>query len=635
MLINPGAETGDLTGWNQSTSGYKFVVSTNQFIPNSGNSNYLAHSGKYTFELFDTTADTSYIYQDFPANAGSQWSASCDIIGYASNYFGGGSSAEMMVVFFDTNDDVVPYPPSSYGTLGSVILDTYGIIPPYDMILPPAVDASGWVYLQPTNMFTSYPYDYINVGVDASGPYPTTLTAPAGTAYVRYQLEYDNQVPPAGQPVYFDDCILNKVTGSDPDISTNPVPVTLYAGALASFSVTATHTGAYPNEKFKYQWYFNKTNLLTPGMNQISGPTTAATLLFTNVQGSASGLYDVVVTLTSAGLYTNTIRSVPVPLNVLVLNPIQKVNLLGANAGFENAPSFLPFLPFNGCYFAGTPAGSTYDGTTPVVPFAGNWTALVGANGNTDNGFYQFYPVTPGELLQAGGYAYVSSLNDFAGLNTERIQIWFCQDTAGNPVAGSQILESFKIYGLDYTNSANAYTNIDVSSPNYGQVLIHDQLPRDQWVFLGVTNITDQYFGGLYPAGDDLPTNTLANGYFVVPAGANYIKFQVYENVPAGGNPADAVYWDEMRLIQVTPVPDLKASVSGGTVNLTFSAGPALSYTMLYKTNLADTTWSILSNNITAPLSWQTNTASVGISYPITVTDVPGAKTRFYRVQSN
>jgi hypothetical protein len=165
--------------------------------------------------------------------------------------------------------------------------------------------------------------------------------------------------------------------------------------------------------------------------------------------------------------------------------------------------------------------------------------------------------------------------------------------------------------------------------------MLHDQLPRDQWVYLGVTNITDQYFSGLYPAGDDLPTNTLANGYFEVPVGANYIKFQVYENVPAGGNPADAVYWDEMRLIQVVPVPDLKASVSGGNVNLTFSAGPALSYTVLYKTNLADTAWNILSNNITAPLSWQTNTASVGISYPITVTDVPGARTRFYRVQSN
>ena len=639
MLINPGAETGNLNGWNQSSGGYKYVVSTNQFIPNSGNSNYLAHSGKYTIQLFDTTADSSYIYQDFPAISGSQWSASCYAIGYASNYFGGGSSADMMVVFFDTNDAVVPYPSSSYGTFGSVILDTYGIVPPYDLILPPAVDASGWVYLQPTNIFTSYPV--FNYNYDSSGPYPTTLTAPPGTAYVRYQLQYDNQAPPAGQPVYFDDCVLNKVVGSDPDISVNPVPITIYASGAPSFSVTATHDNTYPTEKFKYQWYFNKTNLLTPGMNQISSSTTAATLNFTNVQGSASGLYDVVVTLTSAGVPVNSIRSVPVPLNVLVLNPIQKVNLIGANAGFENQPSWLPWNVFNGCYSAGPLAGSTYDGangtggTTPVAPYDGKWTASVGFNGNTDNGFYLFYPVTPGMLLQAGGYAYISSLNDFTSVNTERIQIWFVQDTSGTPVIGSQILESFKIYGTDYNISPDyLYTNIDVSSPNYGQVMIHDQLPRDQWVYLGVTNITGQYFTGLYPDGTDLPTNTLASGYFKVPAGANYIKFQVYENNP-GGNAGDVVYWDEMRLIQVVPVPDLKASVSGGNVNLTFSAGPALSYAVLYKTNLTETAWNVLSNNITAPLSWQTNTASVGISYPITVTDVPGAKARFYRVQSN
>jgi hypothetical protein len=637
MLINPGAETGDLTGWNQSTGGYKYVVSTNQFIPNSGNSNYLAHSGKYTFELFDTTADTSYIYQDFPAIAGSQWSASSDIIGYASNYFGAGSSAEMMVVFFDTNDNVVPYPPSAYGTLGSVILDTYGIAPPYDMILPPAVDASGWVYLQPTNMFTSYPYDYINYGFDTSGPYPTTLTAPPGTAYVRYQLEYDNTADPAGQPVYFDDCVLNKVVGSDPDISVNPVAVTLYASGSPSFSVTATHNNTYPTEKFKYQWYFNKTNLLTPGMNQISSSTTAATLNFTNVQGSASGLYDVVVTLTSAGVPVNSIRSVPVLLNVLVLSPIQKVNLFGANAGFENAPSFLPFNIFNGCYLAGTPAGSTYDGTTPVVPYDGKWTALVGANGNPDNGFYAKIPVTPGQALKVGGYGYISSLNDFAGLNTERILVWFLT-ASGAPSTTDLKYESPAIYGWDYTNSPDQlYTNIDVSSPNYGNAVLHDQLPRDQWCYIAVTNITDQYFtpASPYPQGPDNITNTLTSGYFIVPADAAFINFEVYENVPAiDGNPADAVYWDEMRFIQVTPVTDLKASVSGGTVDLNFSAGAAQTYTILYKTNLTDTVWNVLTNNVAAPMSWQTNTASVGVAYPVTVTDVPNGRTRFYRVQS-
>jgi hypothetical protein len=637
MLINPGAETGDLTGWNQSTGGYKYVVSTSQFVPNSGGENYLAHSGTNTFELFDTTADTSYIYQDFPAIAGSQWSASSYAIGYAANYFGGGSSAEMMVVFFDTNDNVVPYPPSSFGTLGSVVLDTYGIDPPYDMILPPAVDASGWVYLQPTNMFTSYPYDYINLGVDTSGPYPTTLTAPPGTAYVRYQLEYDNQVPPAGQPVYFDDCVLNKVVGSDPDISVNPVAVTLFATGSPSFSVTATHTGAYPTEKLKYQWYFNKTNLLTPGMNQISSSTTAATLNFTNVQGSASGLYDVVVTLTSAGVPVNSIRSVPVLLNVLVLDPIQKVNLFGANAGFENAPSFLPFNIFNGCYPAGTPAGSTYDGTTPVVPYDGKWTCLVGANGNTDNGFYTKIPVTPGQALKMGGYAYISSLNDFAGLNTERILVWFLT-ASGAPSTNDLKYESPAIYGWDYTNSPDQlYTNVDVSSPSNGLPMIHDQLPRDQWCYIAVTNVTDQYFtpASPYPQGPDDITNTLTSGYFIVPADAAFISFEVYENVPAiDGIASDAVYWDEMRFIQVLPVPDLKATVSGGTVNLNFSAGAAQTYNILYKTNLTDTVWNVLSNNVAAPMSWQTNTASVGVSYPVTVTDVPNGRTRFYRVQS-
>jgi hypothetical protein len=89
-----------------------------------------------------------------------------------------------------------------------------------------------------------------------------------------------------------------------------------------------------------------------------------------------------------------------------------------------------------------------------------------------------------------------------------------------------------------------------------------------------------------------------------------------------------------MRLVQVVPVTDLKATVSGGNINLTFSAGPALSYSVLYKTNLTDTAWNVLSNNIAAPISWQTNTASVGITYPITVSDSITAQHRFYRVQS-
>ncbi len=119
----------------------------------------------------------------------------------------------------------------------------------------------------------------------------------------------------------------------------------------------------------------------------------------------------------------------------------------------------------------------------------------------------------------------------------------------------------------------------------------------------------------------------------MVPPDATQINYQVYLN-ETDGLGTQAIYWDEMRLIQVTPVTDLKATASGGNINLTFSAGAAQTYTVLYKTNLTDPTWNVLANNVAAPMSWQTNTASVGVTYPVTVTDVPNGRTRFYQVQS-
>ena len=67
-------------------------------------------------------------------------------------------------------------------------------------------------------------------------------------------------------------------------------------------------------------------------------------------------MYDCVVT----GITTNsepwvtngTIRSVPVPLTVLILSPLQKANVLGANAGWEQFPAWGNWNIFNGCYWA-------------------------------------------------------------------------------------------------------------------------------------------------------------------------------------------------------------------------------------------------------------------------------------------
>ena len=115
--------------------------------------------------------------------------------------------------------------------------------------------------------------------------------------------------------MYWDDCDLEKLNWTDPDITNPPVAVTAFAGAAASFSVTAIHTSAYPTAKLSYQWQFNGTNLPPGGgVNDISGNTTTSSLSFTNVRGADSGLYSVVVTeKVVAASYTNSITSIPVP----------------------------------------------------------------------------------------------------------------------------------------------------------------------------------------------------------------------------------------------------------------------------------------------------------------------------------
>jgi hypothetical protein len=408
----------------------------------------------------------------------------------------------------------------------------------------------------------------------------------------------------------------------------------VYSGSPASFTVGARK--AVKSEVLKYQWQLNGVNLPPAGnTNGITGATTNSTLALTDCQFVDAGLYSVVVSDTNG-----SIRSVPVTLTVYCDCPVPyPPNRLG-NPGFEKAPVWSPWNVFNGCSFAST--NSVYDSTTtPVNVFDGNWVALVGATGDRDNGIYQVIKgVAPGTIWKAGGWAYISSFNDFVGGNTCRIQIWF-KDSNGNNVPGTPTYESFKIYGLGYTNADMTYCCIDQSSPNYGKCgLYHDQLPRDQWVYLPVTNIVNDDGIGLE---DDLPINTLPNGDFMVPTNANVaeINYQVYEYCPLPtdicgqcglpddiGVASDAVYWDDMELIQVLPVTNLTASVSGANVNLSFLGVLGLDYTVLFKTNLTDASWIVLTNIPTIQFSplgpFGTN---------VTVSDPIAAQSRFYRVK--
>jgi hypothetical protein len=188
---------------------------------------------------------------------------------------------------------------------------------------------------------------------------------------------------------------------------------------------------------------YNGTNLPAGGgVNNISTLTTSPTLSFTNCSASASGLYSVLVTVKSSDGYSNSILSVPVPLTVLVLSPIQKANVLGPNAGFENNPVWAPWSIFNGIQFA--TAASFYDfagaATDPVNVFDGTSCAWVGDNGDRDNGFYAQFAASPGSLWKAGGYAYVSTTNDFVQGNTCRLQIWFLNSLGGAATPGTRLM---------------------------------------------------------------------------------------------------------------------------------------------------------------------------------------------------
>jgi hypothetical protein len=565
VLLNPGAETGDSAGWTIDAKAS--VASTNSYYWNGGvnypptASNILSHTGEYVFKTYqDFMTAATRIYQDAAAAAGSQWTASCYALSHSQDYIGVPCNAHLQVVFYDNATNAL-------AVYGSQILDPTDLsgIGVYWTIVPPmAVDATGWIYLQATNRFSGDPASEANFSSGITPP----LVAPAGTAYVRYQLEFDD-TSGGGGSVFWDDCVLNKVAGSDPDIVTAPTKQTVVVGQNATFTVLGSG-----NTVLSYQWKHGAGNANGPRV----GGANSATMTITNCFATDAGSYSVVITDANG-----SIQSVPVTLTVL--NPAAAANALGPNAGFENAPSWIPWAPFNGTGLPST--NSTYYQVTNLVNvYDGKYCAQIYAGG-TDNGFWIHVPCTPGSVWKAAGHAYITSTTDnLSASNTCRLQVWF--QNAGNTRI-SPVYESFKIYGLGFTT--------------------YPMLPRDTWVYLPVTNMVD---------GADTPTNFVQS--FVAPAGASVINYQVYYYHPAA-NTGGSVFWDDMELYQLIPTTIIP-SVNGNSYNISFATQGGSVYSVLYKNNLTDPSWNVLQGNIP------------GTGSTVTVTDTITGQTRFYKVQT-
>jgi Immunoglobulin domain len=565
VLVNPGAETGNSAGWTldakasiASTNGYQWNGGVN-YPPTA--SNILAHTGEYVFKSYqDAGLASTRIYQDFAVAPGSQWSAGCYAMSHEQDYIASANYAHLQVAFYDsTGTNVV-------AVYGSQVLDPGNPFPSlFTIAVPIAVDASGWVYLEITNTFSTDTF----VEASWSGTFSGNITTPAGAAYLRYQLDFTDSSGGGGS-IFWDDCVLDKVVASDPDIVTGPTALVVVVGQNATFTALASG-----NTTLTYQWKKGTTD----ASGARFGGVNSATLTITNCLPSDAGNYSVVVSDANG-----SIQSVPVTLTVL--NPAAANNALGPNAGFENAPVWSPWNPFNGTGLPST--NSTYYQVTNLVNvYEGARCAQIYAGG-TDNGFWTHVPCTPGSVWKAAAHAYITSTtDDLTANNTCRLQVWF-QD-AGNTHIGPTY-ESFKIFGLGYNET-------------------YPMLPRDTWVYLPVTNVVDA---------TDTPTNSVET--FVAPPGASVINYQVYYFHPAG-NSGGSVFWDDMELYQVLPVTTT-LSVSGNSLSLSFLTRGGLGYSVLYKTNLADASWNLLTNGIP------------GSGSTVTVSDQITETSRFYRVQT-
>ncbi|MGA2660402.1 MAG: hypothetical protein ABSH34_23125 [Verrucomicrobiota bacterium] len=280
QLANPGFETGSSTGW--ITAGDTEVHGTNDTYYNQGEcapdllADYVTTaSGGYCGKLFgygSTSGVNTYWRQNLLAGAGSTWSASGWALSSHEDLAGGLSSFWFEVDFLNsTNGFLAAY--RSYMITNLVC--------PADGTSPIPLDT--WLQLAVTNQ----------VALNATGTGSTAqtigtapngvLTAPAGTASVRYQASFQQQDYINGS-VFIDDCDLDLISGSLPPSFAN----------------------VYPNGPFQ------QTNYFTFTVSAAGSP--AAPIPSSNVHVALNG-FDVTSLMTLTGNTNSWVGSVPILSN--------------------------------------------------------------------------------------------------------------------------------------------------------------------------------------------------------------------------------------------------------------------------------------------------------------------------------
>ena len=193
LLSNPGFESGSLSGWT--------TFGANNSIQSGG-----AHSGTYFYKVygqFITATNYTGIYQNIPSAPGNTYAA--DGWAYTASSDGGGIHGQ------DTIWVEVSFRDASYNALA---LYRSAIVTSNNLASFGGVNT--WFDLQITNQCSfSNPSAQILLPGTVTNTV-TSLVAPAGTVYVRYQTVFMQGPDNANASMYFDDLTLNQTGGMVP-----------------------------------------------------------------------------------------------------------------------------------------------------------------------------------------------------------------------------------------------------------------------------------------------------------------------------------------------------------------------------------------------------------------------------------
>lgn len=196
ILLNPGFEAGT-TFTNWSTYGPNNYIETG--IAHSGSNSYKAYGN------FSGYTNYACIYQDNVSAPGATYMANGWVNSLSGDKINGTNQAWLEVSFRDSSYNALALYRSP--VISSNNISSFG-------------GYSTWINLQITNRcsITSPSALFILPGTATNSA--SSLVAPAGTAYVRFQLVFQQGPESANGSMYFDDMTLNQTGGPQ---ATNPV----------------------------------------------------------------------------------------------------------------------------------------------------------------------------------------------------------------------------------------------------------------------------------------------------------------------------------------------------------------------------------------------------------------------------